>query len=224
MMSFLRSHQRICDFANVSSTPTNENASTKHKVFTKSLLYANIVACPYLGAGEWYLTTTIGVDVATHRQRIIALFTEGVISKQQYNELLARERRIRGGLDLVKTKLGESFSDFRARAYDVATCRGDIHWWERCSYDLGYRPVGAVFTESRRCVRCQKVKITVINALGRKDRHIYIDPIGFKLDGVRTTKDDWKQLVRYMDLGYELDDLESDEVSAEVVSISVRSA
>ncbi|MBP9738831.1 hypothetical protein KBD20_04030 [Candidatus Saccharibacteria bacterium] len=160
--------------------------------------------------------------MATQLQRIKALYAEGVINKSEYDGLVTRERRVRGGLNLVRTKLGENFDDFRARAYDVAKCRGKQHWWDTYSYELPYRPVGAVFTESERCERCHKIRITLINALGRTDRHKYIDPPGFKLEGVRTTKGDWKELLRYFELGLQLDALEEEGESAPIVHMSDR--
>ena len=95
--------------------------------------------------------------MATYRQRIIALYQGRVISKSKYDELIARERRIRGGLELVRTKIDENFDDFRARSYATAKCRGKLHKWEDFEgFDLGYRPMGGVFTETERCERCGK--------------------------------------------------------------------
>ena len=162
--------------------------------------------------------------MATYRQRIYQLFEAGEIDDTKKDELLKRQRHASGSLDLVKTKLGESFSEFRSRAYEVAQCRGRQHWWdESYEFSLGYLPIGAVYTESALCVRCGKTRITLVNAIGKTDRHIYIDPSGFSLEGVKTTKADWKALARYIELGMILDQLEAgEEKTAKVVSIKKR--
>lgn len=147
--------------------------------------------------------------MATYRQRIIALYQGGVISKSKYDELIARERRIRGGLELVRIKLDKSYDEFRARAFQVASCRGDGHWWQRSDYDPGYRPTGGVFREPRTCARCGMIRVTVVNAIGQADRHVYFPPANYKLEGVRTTRGDWKQLIRHFELGFDLDELEA---------------
>lgn len=155
------------------------------------------------------------VKLATLRNRIIDLKVEGVIDQTKYNQMIQIERRLRGGLGLVETKLGEHFAEFKARAYTVAKCRGREHMWD-WSYDhqLSYRPIGSVYTESARCLNCTTVKVVIINALGQADRTVYYHPDGYSLSGVRTTKRDWKELVRYMELMMEVEELEQQEQSA----------
>ena len=157
--------------------------------------------------------------MATLRTRIIDLKSEGVIDQAKYKELIEIERRLRGGLGLVETKLGEHFAEFKARAYTVAVCRGRSHPWDYTyKHQLSYRPTGAVYTESARCFNCGTIKVTIINAIGKSDRTNYYHPDGYSFKGIRTTKADWKELVRYMEFVRDIEELEQSSSSVSTVT------
>jgi len=146
--------------------------------------------------------------LATLLQRINTLYDEGNISRSTRDQLQSKERYTRGALELVKTKLGESFDDFVARSNVVARCRGKQHRWDSVEINLGRMPMGGVYYETERCDNCGKVRVTVINGIGMKDRTFYIDPPGFTMKGVKTSKADWKVLLRRMTLEHEIMNLE----------------
>lgn len=156
----------------------------------------------------------------TLKQRIENLFDEEVIDADTYNELMVRERYTRGALALVRTKLEESFDDFMSRSHIVAQCRGRQHPWVMTPIDLGYRPTGCLFYETDLCSSCSKIRVKVINGIGRRDRTFYIDPPGFALEGVKTAKSDWTILARYMDLNSEVHVLEHSGQPTNVVPIT----
>lgn len=131
------------------------------------------------------------------KQRIEALLDEDLISVDEFNELMNRERYVRGALQTLAPKLGESFSDFKARSYGQAKCRARGHRWDEVELLLDYRPIGARFYETERCDRCGMVKIIIINGIGVMDRTHYKQPPGYRLEGTRTSRSDWKVIDRY---------------------------
>lgn len=145
------------------------------------------------------------------KQRIEALLDEDKITSGQSAELMQRERYVRGALHALMPKLGESFDDFMSRSYEHAQCRARQHRWDEIENFLDYRPIGAAFYETERCNRCRMVKIIIVNGIGQKDRPRYIPTPSYALEGAKITKSDWKILLRYMKLEFEIQHLEQGE-------------
>lgn len=168
--------------------------------------------------GKWHFSRKLVIALAhtpTMKQRIEALYDDGKISREQFYELMHRERYVRGALTALKPKLGESFDDFLSRSYDHAECKGRQHRWDEVDVMLDYRPIGAAFYETERCERCGMIKVIIVNGLGQKDRNDYKPPEGYSFKGVKTSKSDWKVLLRYKKLDQQLAMLEQGLTQAE---------